>query len=76
MWLGNRVEIGKHAWLNLGMEVPLAPDHEHGYMSENRARRSSGWPAICFTSSDFVMKTFFNKGYSGEKLARHTYEFV
>jgi len=57
--------------------VPLPSDHEHAYNAELLAREEEeyrlAFRLLC--PSDFVVKTFLDQGFSGEKLVRHIYGF-
>jgi glycosyltransferase involved in cell wall biosynthesis len=57
--------------------VPLPPGHEHAYNGEMLAREEEeyrlAFRLLC--PSDFVVKTFLDKGFSREKLVRHVYGF-
>lgn len=57
--------------------VPLPADHEHAYNPEILKREEEeynlAYRLLC--PSDFVVKTFLDKGFAREKLARHIYGF-
>lgn len=57
--------------------VALPPDHEHAYNAQKLKREEDeyalAYRLLC--PSDFVLKTFLEKGFSEEKLARHFYGF-
>ena len=57
--------------------VPLPPDHEHAYNPEILAKEEEeydlAYRLLC--PSEFVVKTFLDKGFAREKLARHIYGF-
>ena len=57
--------------------VPLPPGHEHAYNPEILAREEEeydlAYRLLC--PSEFVVKTFLDKGFAREKLARHIYGF-
>jgi glycosyltransferase involved in cell wall biosynthesis len=57
--------------------VTLPPDHEHAYNAEKlrieEEEYGLAYRLLCPT--EFVAKTFLDKGYAGEKLVRHFYGF-
>jgi glycosyltransferase involved in cell wall biosynthesis len=57
--------------------VPLPSDHEHAYNPQILGREEEeynlAYRLLC--PSDFVVKTFLDKGFPKEKLARHIYGF-
>lgn len=57
--------------------VALPPDHEHAYKGDVlRKEEEEYWLAdrlLC--PSDFVVRTFLQRGFAQEKLARHQYGF-
>lgn len=57
--------------------VVLPRDHEHAYNAEKLFREEEEYrladQLLC--PSDFVLKTFLDKGFSKEQLARHRYGF-
>lgn len=57
--------------------VPLPPDHEHAYnpqiLKTEEEEYDLAYRLLC--PSDFVVKTFLDKGFAREKLARHIYGF-
>lgn len=57
--------------------VALPPDHEHAYNAEKLRKEEEeyGLATRLLCPSDFVVKTFLDKGYGKEKLARHMYGF-
>jgi glycosyltransferase involved in cell wall biosynthesis len=57
--------------------VPLPPDHEHAINLELLAREEEEYDLAdrLLCPSDFVVKTFLDKGFAREKLARHIYGF-
>ena len=57
--------------------VALPPDHEHAFNAE-KLRREEGEYDLAdrlLCPSEFTLKTFLDKGYPREKLARHIYGF-
>jgi len=57
--------------------VTLPPDHEHAYNEEKLRKEEEEYRLATrlLCPSDFVVKTFLDKGYPKEKLARHFYGF-
>jgi glycosyltransferase involved in cell wall biosynthesis len=57
--------------------VTLPPDHEHAYNEEKLAKEEEEYALATrlLCPSDFTAKTFLEKGYAQEKLARHIYGF-
>ena len=55
--------------------VPLPPDHEHAYNAEKLHREEAEYRLATrlLCPSDFVVKTFVDKGFAKEQLARHVY---
>ena len=57
--------------------VVLPPDHEHAYNAEKLSKEEEEYrladQLLC--PSDFVLKTFLDKGFAKEQLARHRYGF-
>lgn len=57
--------------------VTLPPDHEHAYNAEKLRKEEEeyrlAYRLLC--PSEFVVKTFLDKGYAKEKLVRHFYGF-
>jgi glycosyltransferase involved in cell wall biosynthesis len=59
------------------LQVGLPPDHEHAY-NANKLRKEEEeytFASRLLCPSDFVTKTFLDKGYDSEKLVRHFYGF-
>jgi glycosyltransferase involved in cell wall biosynthesis len=57
--------------------VVLPPDHEHAY-NERKLRKEEEEYQLAdrlLCPSDFVLKTFLDRGYAREKLVRHQYGF-
>jgi glycosyltransferase involved in cell wall biosynthesis len=59
------------------MGVTLPPDHEHAYNAEKLRREEEEYRLATrlLCPSDFVVKTFLDKGYPKEQLARHIYGY-
>ncbi len=59
------------------MGVSLPPNHEHAYNAEKLRKEEEeyGLAYRLLCPSDFTAKTFLDKGYAREKLARHIYGF-
>jgi len=59
----------------LGLALP--PGHEHAYNEEKLRKEEEEYrlASRLLCPSDFVVKTFLDKGYAREKLARHIYGF-
>jgi len=57
--------------------VTLPPDHEHAYNAEklHKEEREYELADRLLCPSDFVKKTFLERGYPASKLARHQYGF-
>jgi len=57
--------------------VVLPPGHEHAYNEEKLLKEEEEYELATrlLCPSDFVVKTFLDKGYAKEKLARHIYGF-
>ena len=57
--------------------VTLPPDHEHAYNEEKLAKEEEEYALATrlLCPSHFTAKTFLEKGYAEEKLARHIYGF-
>ena len=57
--------------------VALPPDHEHAYNHEKLCREEEEYALATrlLCPSDFVVRTFLDKGFAEEKLARHIYGF-
>jgi glycosyltransferase involved in cell wall biosynthesis len=57
--------------------VPLPPGHEHAYNSAVLEREKIEYDLAdrLLCPSDFVVKTFLDRGFSAEKLVRHQYGF-
>jgi glycosyltransferase involved in cell wall biosynthesis len=57
--------------------VTLPPDHEHAFDAEKLQREEEEYSLATklLCPSDFVVKTFLDKGFAKEQLARHIYGF-
>jgi glycosyltransferase involved in cell wall biosynthesis len=57
--------------------VALPPDHEHAYNAEKLHKEEEEYRLATrlLCPSDFVVKTFLDKGFAKEQLARHIYGF-
>jgi glycosyltransferase involved in cell wall biosynthesis len=57
--------------------VVLPPDHEHAYNAKKLRKEEEeyGLATRLLCPSDFVVKTFLDKGYPPEQLARHIYGY-
>jgi glycosyltransferase involved in cell wall biosynthesis len=57
--------------------VALPPGHEHAYNAEKLRKEEEEYQLATrlLCPSDFVVKTFLDKGYAREKLTRHIYGF-
>ncbi|MGB7761581.1 MAG: glycosyltransferase family 4 protein [Bryobacteraceae bacterium] len=57
--------------------VVLPPDHEHAYNEEKLRAEEEEYSLASrlLCPSEFVVKTFLDKGFAPEKLARHIYGF-
>jgi glycosyltransferase involved in cell wall biosynthesis len=69
------MEVVRQECERLGVALP--PDHEHAYNAEKLRKEEEeyGLATRLLCPSDFVVKTFLDKGYAKEKLARHIYGF-
>ena len=72
---GFAMEVVQKECGRLGIVLP--PDHEHAFDAEKLHKEESEYRlatrVLC--PSDFVVKTFLDKGYAPEQLARHTYGY-
>ena len=69
------MEVVRKECERLGVALP--PDHEHAH-NEKKLRKEEEEYRLAtrlLCPSDFVVKTFLDKGYAHEKLARHIYGF-
>ncbi len=57
--------------------VTLPPDHEHAFNAEKLQKEEAEYRLATrlLCPCDFVVKTFLDKGYAREKLARHIYGY-
>ena len=57
--------------------VALPPDHEHAYNEQKLRKEEEEYKLATrlLCPSDFVVKTFLDKGFAKEQLARHIYGF-
>jgi glycosyltransferase involved in cell wall biosynthesis len=57
--------------------VTLPPDHEHAYNAEKLRKEEEEYRLATrlLCPSDFVVKTFLDKGFAKEQLARHIYGY-
>jgi glycosyltransferase involved in cell wall biosynthesis len=69
------MEVVQQECQRLGIALPS--DHEHAYNAEKLHREEEEYAVAdrLLCPSDFVAKTFIDKGYRIEKLARHLYGF-
>ncbi len=69
------MEVVQQECNRLGVTLP--PDHEHAYNAEKLRKEEEeyelSYRLLCPT--EFVMKTFLDKGFPREKLVRHFYGF-
>jgi glycosyltransferase involved in cell wall biosynthesis len=59
------------------MGVTLPPDHEHAFNAEKLRKEEEEYRLATrlLCPSEFVVKTFLDKGYAREQLARHIYGY-
>src|ERR1700685_346453 len=72
---GFAMEVVQKECDRLGVTLP--PDHEHAY-NETKLRKEEEEYELAdrlLCPSDFVMRTFLDRGYPAAKLARHQYGF-
>lgn len=69
------MEVVQQECERLGVALP--PDHEHAYDAKKLEREEIEYELAdrLLCPSDFVVKTFLDKGYQSQKLARHLYGF-
>lgn len=69
------MEVVRKECEQLGVVLP--PDHEHAYNAEKLSKEEEEYrlASRLLCPSDFVVKTFLDKGYPKEKLIRHMYGF-
>lgn len=72
---GFAMEVVKKECDRLGVKLP--PDHEHAYdarkLEKEEAEYRLATRLLC--PSDFVLRTFVDRGFSREQLARHMYGY-
>lgn len=69
------IEVVQRECNRLGIALP--PDHEYAYNAEKLAieEEEYGLANRLLCPSDFVARTFLDRGFSAEKLARHAYGY-
>ena len=72
---GFAMEVVQQECDRLGITLP--PDHEHAYNAEKLHKEEEEYRLATrlLCPSDFVVKTFVDKGYRREQLARHIYGY-
>ncbi len=72
---GFAMEVVQKECDRLGVKLP--PDHEHAYDAEKLHKEEEEYKLATqlLCPSDFVVKTFLDKGFKKEQLARHTYGY-
>ena len=72
---GFAMEVVQKECERLGVTLP--PDHEHAYNSEKLHKEEEEYRLATrlLCPSEFVVKTFVDKGYPREQLARHIYGY-
>jgi glycosyltransferase involved in cell wall biosynthesis len=72
---GFAMEVVQKECDRLGITLP--PDHEHAYNAEKLRKEENEYRLATrlLCPSDFVVKTFVDKGYPREQLARHIYGY-
>jgi glycosyltransferase involved in cell wall biosynthesis len=72
---GFAMEVVKQECDRLGIELP--PNHEHAYNAAKLEKEEAEYRLATklLSPSEFVTKTFLDKGYLKEQLVRHTYGF-
>jgi glycosyltransferase involved in cell wall biosynthesis len=67
------MEVVERECERLGVALP--PDHEHAFNAQKLAKEEEEYRLAdrLLCPSDFTLKTFVDKGYAKEKLARHIY---
>jgi len=70
---GFAYEVVQQECLRLGVALP--PGHEHAYNAEKLCQEEEEYRLATrlLCPSDFVVKTFLDKGYAREQLVRHIY---
>jgi glycosyltransferase involved in cell wall biosynthesis len=69
------MEVVQQECERLGVTLP--PDHEHAYNAEKLRKEEEEYELASrlLCPSDFVVKTYLDKGFAKEKLARHIYGY-
>lgn len=69
------MEVVKQECERLGVALP--PNHEHAFNAEKLCKEEEEYALATrlLCPSDFVVKTFLERGFAEEKLARHIYGF-
>jgi glycosyltransferase involved in cell wall biosynthesis len=72
---GFAMEVVQKECDRLGVALP--PDHEHAYNSEKLRKEEKEYRLATrlLCPSEFVVKTFLDKGYAREQLVRHIYGY-
>jgi glycosyltransferase involved in cell wall biosynthesis len=72
---GFAMEVVQRECERLGVTLP--PDHEHAYNAEKLRKEEDEYHLATrlLCPCDFVVKTFLDKGYPQEQLARHIYGY-
>jgi glycosyltransferase involved in cell wall biosynthesis len=72
---GFAMEVVQQECDRLGVVLP--PDHEHAYNAEKLRKEEEEYRLATrlLCPSDFVVKTYLDKGYARERLARHAYGY-
>jgi len=72
---GFAMEVVQKECERLGVTLP--PDHEHAYNAEKLQKEELeyGLASHLLCPSDFVVRTFLDKGFAKEKLVRHIYGY-
>jgi glycosyltransferase involved in cell wall biosynthesis len=72
---GFAMEVVQKECDRLGVRLP--PDHEHAYDAQKLRKEEEEYRLATrlLCPSDFVVKTFLDKGFAKEQLARHIYGF-
>jgi glycosyltransferase involved in cell wall biosynthesis len=72
---GFAMEVVQKECERLGVTLP--PDHEHAYNAEKLRKEEEEYSLATrlLCPSDFVVRTFLDRGYAREQLARHIYGY-
>lgn len=72
---GFAMEVVRQECQRLGVSLP--PDHEHAYDAKKLHREEAEYRLATrlLCPSEFVVKTFLDRGYAREQLARHIYGY-